>query len=87
MKENKFVLILNPGTLREKWPLGRVSRILCGTDGRVRVAKFQLVYKTLRKTITKFYPLEFSWLKIVLINKKKPHQGKGGSCEELHMFL
>ena len=54
MKENRIVLILNPGTLREKWPLGRVSRIFCGTDGRVRVVKFQLVYKTLKKRSQNF---------------------------------
>ena len=60
MKEERLVLILNPGILREKWTLGRVSKIFCGTDGRVRVAKFQLVYKTLKKTIAKFQSLEFS---------------------------
>ena len=48
MKENGAVLILNSDTLREKWPLGRVSRIFFGTNGWVRVAKFQLVYKTLK---------------------------------------
>ena len=48
MRENGVVLILNSDTLREKWPLGRVSRIFCETDGWVRVAKFQLVYKTLK---------------------------------------
>ena len=53
-------MIVHPDTPRGKWPLGRMSEIFRGTDGRLRIAKVQVRNKTWKRPITKPWPLEFS---------------------------
>ena len=54
----EVVLVMSTDTARGNWPLGRVTEVYPGQDGRVRVAKIQVGQGTLTRPVTKLCPLE-----------------------------
>ena len=54
----EVVLVMFTDTARGNWPLGRLTEVYPGQDGRVRVAKIQMGQGTLTRPVTKLCPLE-----------------------------
>ena len=57
----EVVLVMSTDTARGRWPLGRVTEVYPGPDGRVRVAKVQVGQNSITRPITKLRPLECDW--------------------------
>ena len=57
----EVVLVMSTDTARGRWPLGRVTEVYPGPDGRVRVAKVQVGQNSITRPITKLCPLECDW--------------------------
>ena len=58
-KVGDIVLVLSNDTPRGQWPLGRVTQIFVGSDGRVRVVKVQVGRNELTRSVHKLVPLEY----------------------------
>ena len=52
------VLVIEPGSTRGHWPLGRITEVFPGGDGKVRVVRVQVGDQQLKRSITKVCPLE-----------------------------
>ena len=57
-----IVLISTPNKTRVSWPIGRVTQLLTGTDGKTRCAKVKRGNSTDVCSINHLYPLELSLL-------------------------
>ena len=55
---NDVVLVIDPGTPRGQWPLGRVLEVYPGKDNHVRAVKVQVGHKELIRPVVKICPLE-----------------------------
>ena len=54
-----MVLVLSADTPRGQWPLGRITKTITGSDGRVRVVNVQAGRNKLTRSVHKLVPLEF----------------------------
>jgi len=52
-KVNDVVLIIDPDTPRGQWPLGRVTKVLSGKDGHVRVVEIKTANSLLKRPISR----------------------------------
>ena len=52
------MLVLSTDTPREHWLLGRIAKIIIGSDKRVRVVNVQVGQKELTRSVHKLVPLE-----------------------------
>ena len=60
MKENDIVMLLDPNTPRGQWPLAKVTKLIKGCDGHVRVADASVGQKVIRRPICRLCPLELT---------------------------
>lgn len=58
MKVGDVVLVVEPGTSRGQWPLGRITQTMPGTDGHVRVVRVQIGENNFVRPITRLCFLE-----------------------------
>ena len=58
LKVDELVLVGNDDTKRGKWPLGRVTRVIPGNDGVVRVVEVKTKDGTYTRPVAKLYRLE-----------------------------
>ena len=61
-KVGDVVMLLDPDTTRGRWPLARVTNLVPGSDGHVRVADITAGQKVIRRLISRLCPLELSVL-------------------------
>ncbi|XP_012561357.3 uncharacterized protein LOC105846812 [Hydra vulgaris] len=59
IKTDDIVLVISPETSRGHWPLGRITGVFEGNDGRVRVVKVKIGEKEFIRPITRWCLLEF----------------------------
>ena len=59
IKMDDIVLVIFPDTFRGHWPLGRITGVFEGKDGRVRVVKVKIGEKEFIRLITRLCLLEF----------------------------
>jgi hypothetical protein len=59
VKEGDMVLVIEPGTPRRQWRLGKIERVHPGADGSVRVVDVKVGDKIYRRSIGRVSPLEF----------------------------
>jgi hypothetical protein len=59
VKEGDMVLVIEPGTPRRQWRLGKIERVYPGADGSVRVVDVKVGDKIYRRSIGCVSPLEF----------------------------
>ena len=53
------VVVIDPGTVRRQWNVGRIEQTYLGSDGLVRVVDVRVNGKTLKRPITsRISPLE-----------------------------
>ena len=53
------VVVIDPGTVRRRWNVGRIEQTYLGSDGLVRVVDVRVNGKTLKRPITsRISPLE-----------------------------
>ncbi|KAG8200798.1 hypothetical protein JTE90_006379 [Oedothorax gibbosus] len=57
VKEGDVVLIGDTNCKRLSWPLARISKLLPGRDGNVRLVQVKTSYGTLLRPIQRIYPL------------------------------
>ena len=57
IKVDDVVIVVNQDTPRGQWPLGRVSKVFPGSDGKVRVVNVIVGGKTFLRPVTKLCPL------------------------------
>ena len=55
-----IVLVIQSGTVRGNWPLGKIVEVYPGSDGHVRVVDVQIGKTVFKRPITALCPLEFS---------------------------
>ena len=60
LKENDIVMLLDPNTPRGQWPLAKVTKLIKGCDGHVRVADVCVGQKVIRRPICRLCPLELT---------------------------
>ena len=60
LKVDDVVMLIDPDTSRGKWPLARVTKLVTGSDGHVRVADISVGQKIMRRPISRLCPLELS---------------------------
>ena len=53
-----MVIVMSPDTPRGRWPLGRITKVHPGQDGRVRVVDVQVGKSVMRRPVVKLCPLE-----------------------------
>ena len=58
VKVGELALLVSPDTPRGSWPLGRITEVMPGRDGHVRVVKIKVGSKELLRPISKLCPLE-----------------------------
>ncbi|XP_068723473.1 uncharacterized protein [Montipora capricornis] len=52
------VIVIDPGTVRRLWNVGRIEQTYPGPDGLVRVVSVRVNGKTLKRPMTRLSPLE-----------------------------
>ena len=57
-QEGDVVIVMSPDTLRGQWPLGRITKVYPGQDGKVRVVDVQVGKSVMRRPAVKLCPLE-----------------------------
>ena len=60
LQVDDIVMLLEPGTPYGQWPLARVTKLLRGSDGHIRVADVCTGHKVIRRPISILCPLELS---------------------------
>ena len=58
LRVGDIVVVIDPGTVRRQWNVGRIVQTYPGPDGLVRVVDVQVNGKTLKRPITRISPLE-----------------------------
>ena len=58
LRVGDVVVVIDPGTVRRQWNVGRIEWTYPGHDGLVRVVDVRLNGKTLKRPITRISPLE-----------------------------
>ena len=58
VKVDDLVLVSDTDTKRGKWPLGRITRVMPGDDGVVRVAEVKTKDGVYTRPVVKLYQLE-----------------------------
>ena len=58
LKIGQIVWVLDKGTEVGRWPLGRITELLAGTDQRIRVLRLMVDGKVLTRPISRVFPLE-----------------------------
>ena len=56
------VVVIDPGTVRQQWNVGRMQQTYSGLDGLVQVVDIQVNGKTLKRPITRISPLEIRYV-------------------------
>ena len=59
VKKGDVVLVIDSGTPRRQWKLGRIEAVYPGADGNVRVVDVKEGDKIYRRSIGRISPLEF----------------------------
>lgn len=57
-QEGDVVIVMSPETPRGRWPLGRITKVYPGQDGKVRVVDVQVGKSVMRRPVVKLCPLE-----------------------------
>lgn len=78
----EVVLIGNDDGKRLDWPLGRVSELLPGKDGHIRVVKLKTARGQLLRPIQRLYPLECADARVDPENGKNIHHKKSAFIPE-----
>ena len=58
LRVGDVVVVIDPGTVRRQWNVGRIEQTYPGPDGLVRVVDVRVNGKTLKRPITRISPLE-----------------------------
>ena len=58
LRVGDVVAVIDPGTVRRQWNVGRIEQTYPGPDGLVRVVDVRVNGKTLKRPITRISPLE-----------------------------
>ena len=57
-QEGDVVIVMSPDTSRGRWPLGHITKVHPGQDGKVRVVDVRVGKRVLRRPVVKLCPLE-----------------------------
>lgn len=57
IKVNQVVLLIDPQLPRASWPVGKVTKVMTGSDGRVRSATVEVGSRTYVRPVIKMIPL------------------------------
>ncbi len=57
LQSDTVVMVVDPQLPRASWPVGRVSKVLPGADGRIRTAEVKIEDKTYVRPVTRLIKL------------------------------